>query len=92
MSFNKRIKPMITDENPIAKDEDTPPIPDKKYPVEGMTTGPVWMRTEPSEDGGKIKVITSGRVVDILEIKGDWAFVEYIHDKGYIKSAYVKEV
>lgn len=91
MSFNKRIKPMITDEEPTIP-EDTPPIPDKKYPVEGMTTGPIWLRSEPNENAHRIIVITSGRVIDIYENLGEWSKIGYDGEIGYGKSAWIKEV
>lgn len=81
------------------EEQDTPPIVDEEpavtaeeKAVTGMTTGPLWLRETPDEDGKKIEVITSGQVIDILKIDGDWAKITWREETGWVKSAWVKEV
>lgn len=77
------------------EEQDVPPVieePVTDKAVTGMTTGPLWLRETPDEDGKKIEVITSGQVIDILKIDGDWAKITWRELTGYVKSAWVKEV
>ena len=50
---------------------------------------PLMMRSGPSGESSRIMPIPSGDTIAIIE-EGDWAFVEYNNQRGYVNSKYLE--
>lgn len=69
--------------------EEAKTLPQAKDPVYGkVTEGPLNVRSQPSTDGDKVKKLSEGAIIQILETLDGWYQIE----DGYVSADYVEQI